>query len=189
MAILLDNKVLQAAEAQIEKQLLPDVQEDYAKIVVAGMKAALHGGIESSVLVARLRKSADPISDCAKGAISLVMMLGNQSHGTMPTKALIPASFTLMLQALDFADKANVVKVGSDELVKATHVWSNRIMNVFGITKEKLTKMAELSHKVMADPAQMEIVNRRAGTVKDPRSSTPTEMPQGMINKGAANGV
>lgn len=188
MAILIDNKILQSAEAELEKGLLPEVREDYAKIVVAGMKAALHGGREG-ILADRLRRSKDPIEECAKGAINLVLSLSTQSRGKMPPKALIPASFTLMLQALDFADKAKIVKVGNDELVKATHIWTNRVMVVMGITKEKLNKAAKMAHGVMNDPTQMEIINRRAGVAKDPRASTPTEMPEGMINKGTANGV
>lgn len=177
MAILLDNKILEAAEAELEKQLLPEVREDYMKIVVAGMQAALHGGVEG-MLAARLRKTKDPIGECARGAINLVVLLGHQSRGHMPTKAMIPASMTLMLQALDVVDRAKIAPVGRDQLVQATHIWSNRVMTVFKIPPQMLNKMADMSHKVMTNPTQMEMIKRRAGLVRDPRASTPTDMVQ-----------
>lgn len=177
MAILLNNKILQSAEAELESKLLPDVKDDYMRIVVAGMRAALHGGAGGSLLVERLQRSKDPLTDIAKGAVNLVVALSHQSQGVMPMKAMVPASMTLMLQALDFADKAKVITVGAAELVKATHIWSNRVMTVFHITPAMVNKAADMAHGVMKDPTQMEAINRRAGVVKDPRAGVPTELP------------
>lgn len=175
MAILLNNKILQSAEAALESNLMPEVKEDYMKIVVAGMRAALHGGTEG-LLADRLRRSKDPLGDIAKGAVNLVMALSHQSKGVMPMKAMGPASMTLMLQALDFADKAGVIKVGAAELVKATHIWANRLMTALHITPAMLNKAAGMAHGVMNDPTQVEAIKRRAGLVKDPRASTPTAL-------------
>ena len=180
MPILLDNKLLQATEQQLESSLLPETKSDYMRIVVSGMKVAMADGPNG--MLSRLKTSRNPINDCAIGAIHLVLTMSKGSRGVMPTKALIPAAYTLMLQALDFTDKAGIAKVGRDELVKATHVFMNKIYSTYGITMPMLNKAAGQVHGIMSDPTKMEMINRRVGAVKDPRAGTPT-IP------GATNGV
>lgn len=175
MSILADNKILDSAEAELERKLTPENRPNYEKIVVAGMKAGMAGGDAS--LLASLKKSQDPIASCAKGAISLVLILRQQAKGNMPVSAMVPAAFTLMLKALAFAERIGLVKVGADELAKATHVFTNSLFTALRITPQKLNSMAEMSQSVMSDPTKMEQVQRRAGVVKDPRASTPTVAP------------
>lgn len=175
MAILLDNKILEAAEQKIEASLLPAVLQPYQQIVVAGMRLAMHGGPNS--IVAKLKQSQDPLKSCAEGAVNIVMLLEKQARGTMPKNAMIPAAMTLMLQALDFADKTGVLKVGVPELVKATHIFTNHLFKAFRITPQMLHTAAAKVHGVMQDPTKMELISRRAGVVKDPRASQPTEAP------------
>lgn len=196
MSILLDNKILQAAEQKIESQLTAETRDAYMKIVVSGMKVALDGGPNS--MIASLKKTKDPIGACALGAVRLVILMRDQAKGVMPPQAQVYAGMTLMLQALDFADRTGIVKVGAPELVKATHHFTEMIFQAFHITMPVLNRMADMTHGVTQDPTKMEMIARRAGIVKDPRTSTPTEMPaeapakpapRGMINKGADNGV
>lgn len=169
------NKIIAAAQQQLEESLLPEVRENFEKILVAGMRAGLHGGVNG--ILAQLGNSKDPINDCAIGAVNLVMILRGRSRGTMPDNALAPAAMALMLQALDFADKSGIVKVGKDEMVRATRTFFNRIFAAFKITTPMLNKMAGSVGGVMNDPAKLEAINRRAGTVKDPRASTQTMLP------------
>ena len=174
MAILLDNKILQATEKKVESQLLPDVRDAYMRIVVAGMATALHGGSDS--ILAKLKDSQDPISDCAKGAINLVLLMQHQSRGTMPVKAIPPAAMTLMLQALDFADKMKIARIGNAELVKATHIFTNYLFEKFKITPKMLHAAASNVHGVLNDPTSMEKINRKVGTVRTPGASEPTNL-------------
>lgn len=172
MPILLDNKILQATEAKMESALMPAVRGDYMKIVVAGGEAALHGGPNG--LLARLRQSRDPVASCATGALNLVFLLRMQAKGTMPLQAMIPAAMTLMLQALDFADRMGIAKVGIGEVDRASHVFTNHLYKLLGVTPQRLSAMAAAVHGVMQDPTKMELIKRRAGVVKDPRASEPT---------------
>jgi hypothetical protein len=141
MSILKSNKVLAAAEAKVEAGLLPQTREAYDKIVVAGMRAGLSGGLDG--ILAGLRQSQDPINACARGAVNLVVMLHRQSRGTMPPQAMIPAAMTLMLKALDFADRARIVKVGNDELAKATRLFANYVFQTFRIPVKGLDALSE----------------------------------------------
>lgn len=185
MSILLNNKLLQAAEKKVEADLLPDNRDDYMKIVVAGLRVALDQGPDG--IMASLRKSRDPVSDAAIGAINLVMLMRKQSRGTMPAKALVPASMTLMLQALDFVDKARITKINNKKLDRATYIWRDHMFKSFNVTQQMLKDMAVKVHGVMQDPTQMDILARRAGVVKDPRASVPNGLPLAVA--GGRNGA
>ncbi len=183
MSILLSNKVLEAAEQKVESNLTPEVRANYMKIVVAGMKVALRGGPDSGM--AKLRRSPDPIKQCALGAVNLVLMMRLQAKGVMPMKAMVPAAMTLMLQALDFCDKSGVVKVGTPELVQATHIFTDAIFGRLGISKQMLHNAANGVHAITQDPAKMELIKRKIGIVKDPRASEPTPVPAAGEDNGA----
>lgn len=175
MSILLRNKLLEEIETKVEASLAPDVRDDYEKVVVAGMKYGLEGGAKG--VLASLKQSRDPIRDCALGAVNTVKLLAMQSQGTMPEKAMIAASLTLMMMALDFADRAGIAVIGPEEVNKATKMWANYMFAAQGVTPEKLRKAAQQAYGVTQNSGQLEAVKLRAGLVKDPRASTPTEMP------------
>lgn len=167
------QSILDAAEQKVESQLTPETRESYLKIVVAGMKAGLENGPNS--ILAGLAKSKDPVADCAKGAIGLVLVLKHQAHGIMPVKAMVPAGMTLMLKALAFADRTGIVKVGNDELVRATHIFKDTFLAKFGVTPQMLQAAVVKTHSLTQDPVAMEQMKRTAGFTRHPDAPAPTE--------------
>lgn len=172
-----NQPILQAAEEKIESQLLPETRESYMKIVVAGMKAGMANGPDS--LIAKLRESKDPIADCAKGAIAVVLILKHQSKGIMPVKAMVPAASTLMLKALSFVEQMGLAKVGNEELVRATHIFANMFLHKLGVTPDMMSHAVNKVHTLTQDPVAMEQMKRKAGFVKHPDASEPTQLPEG----------
>lgn len=181
MSLLLSNNILQAAEKKLESQLTPANRADYMKVVVAGMKLALLKGPDG--ILASIKNSKDPVNDCAIGAINLCLLMKKQSRGTMPVKAMVPGAMTLMLHALDYVDKSGIAKVGSDQLVQATHTFTNHVFKMLHITNNMIQSAASKLHQVTQDPAKVELMKRKAGLVKAPNASEPTLQP------GASNGV
>ena len=171
MSILLDNQILRAAEQKIESSLTPENRANYMKIVVAGMTVALNGGANG--ILGSLAKSQNPISDCVKGAINLCLLMRKQSRGTMPLKAMVPAAMTLLLHALDFADKSGIVKVGQPELVQATHLFADAVFERFRITPQMLHTAATKVHAITQDPAQLEKIKQAAGASAAPGAGQP----------------
>lgn len=161
MSLLMQNRILEAVEQKIESSLTPQNKSDYMKIVVAGMKAGMEGGDKS--ILASLKNSKNPVSDCANGAINLCLMLSHQSRGTMPPMAMVPAAMTLMLKALDFADRSGIVKVGQPELVQATHVFTDAMFSKFGIDKKMLQTAATKVHAITQDPQQLAKLHQIGG--------------------------
>ncbi len=161
----LSNALLQAAEDKVESQLQGETRANYTKIVVAGQHVALQGGPNG--ILASLKDSQDPIADCAKGAVALVMILRKQAKGVMPLKAMIPAAMTLLLKALDFADRSGIAKVGQPELVRATHIFTDDLFKSLGITKEMLAKAGERVQALTRDPSAMQAIRAKAGTTTE----------------------
>lgn len=157
----LSNALLQQAEDKIESQLTPETRASYFRIVVAGMHVALDKGPNG--ILASLRDSKDPIGDCARGAVSLVLILKKQAKGIMPDRAMVPAAMTLMLKALDFADRSGIAKVGREELISATHTFTDFMFARNGITKDMLAKAGAKVHALTQDPAAMAKINAKAG--------------------------
>lgn len=183
MSVLLKNTILEAAEQKNEAGLTPQNKADYMKIVVAGMKMAvkMHTGDYS-----RLKASKDPIRDCAAAAINLCMLMKRAAKGIMPPKAMIPAAFTLMLQALDFCDKGGIIKVDNDALVKATHDFTNLMFQKFRITPQMLGAGIKNVRAITEDPAKMRLIHLQSGAIKHPLAQAvppaPNEPPAGGDN-------
>lgn len=158
----MSNNLLQQAEQKVESQLTPETKSNYLRIVVAGQHVALDKGPNG--ILASLKDSKDPIADCAKGAVSLVLILRKQAKGVMPIKAMIPAAMTLLLKALDFADRSGIAKVGQPELVRATHTFTDFLFARMGITKDMLAKAGQRVQELTRDPATLAKIQAKAGT-------------------------
>lgn len=160
----MQNNLLQQAEEKIEGQLTEQIREPYTRIVVAGMKLALQKGPDG--ILASLQHSKNPLYDCAAGAVNIVGLMSRQSRGTMPMKAMVPAATTLMLKALDFADKVGVVEVGPAELAKAATILGNLVLKGLGITHQMLKTAATNVQAMTQDPQKMAALQRAAGVTK-----------------------
>ncbi len=168
----LKNDLLQQTEAGIEAGLAPDAKRDYQRLVLAGMHVALKDG--SKGMMRNLPHSQDPVRDCAIGAVNLTFMMVKSATGYVPEKALVPACYTLMLQALDVAAKAGLVEITQEVITKATKIATDRIFANSRITPDKLNKAAAAVNTVHKDPALMDKVMLAIGAHRDPRASSPT---------------
>lgn len=171
----LANPLLQQMQNGIEAKLTPENLDDYNKVVVAGMRIALDRGPQS--FLAKLHASPDPIGDCAKGAVNLMLIMRKETRGAMPLQAGIPAGFTLMLHGLDFIDHAGIVKIAENELVRATHQFANQLFWKLGISPEMLQHATNRVHQIVQDPDAMSRINLKAGLTRHPDAAMPTPIP------------
>lgn len=151
--LLIQNTLLKQAEDRVEKTVPRAQRDNYLKIVVAGMKYALDKGPEG--VLASLKDSKDPLSDSVHGAIGIVGGLRRNAKGTMPIAAMVPAAMTLMLHALDFAEKMKLITVTATELDNATHLFMDTIMPLLQVPKTKLDESLSQVHDILRDPDKM----------------------------------
>ena len=169
------DSVLKQAEDRVEAQLDPKVKPDYDKIVAAGMRIALAKGPNG--ILASLKTSKQPLKDCATGAVALAVTVFKESRGTAPIKALIPAASTFMFQALDFCQKSGIIDVGAQELIAATHIFTDVLFKQLGITPQMLQTAAQKIHGLANDPTAMAKMKIAAGVAKHPNAIEPTPVP------------
>lgn len=158
---VLQNTLLKAAEQKIESQLTQKTRSNYLRIVTAGMKLALKDGPNS--IIASLKKSQNPLDDCVNGVIGLMSLLFRESNGTMPMNAMIPAASVLLIQALDFAARAGIMKVGKPELEHAIQSLVEKLLPKLGVTPDRLTSLTQKVHGIMADPTKRALINKAGG--------------------------
>jgi hypothetical protein len=171
----LSNPLLQQMETQLEAKLTPENRVDFNKIVVSGLHIALDKGADG--FMGKLMHSPDPIGDCAKGAVALVLIMRMHSKGVMPMQAGIPAGVSLMLHGLDFIDHAKVVSIAEPELVRATTMFTNQLFFKLGISPQMLTSASQRVHQIVQDPDAMHKIQLKAGILKAPNAATPTMVP------------
>lgn len=174
--VLSSNSMLSELEDKIESSLTPDTRSAYGKIVTAGNKAALQDGPDG--ILAKLKNVPDPIEAAGKGAAGMVLILRKESKDTMPMNAMVLAGATLMVHALDFVQRAKIADVGEQEIATATKAYANTLFKALGVTPQMLAKGNETIQKVSQDPAIMEQMKRKAGLVKAPGTSSPTDIPE-----------
>jgi hypothetical protein len=173
----LNNPLLKQAEQQLETNLTPENRANYMKIVVAGLHIALANGPNG--FMGKLRNSRDPVSDCARGAVALVLIMRKQSRGIMPIKAMIPAGMTLLFHGLDFIDRAKIAKIAEPEIDRAASIYTNFMFAKLGITPVMLHQITGRVHQITNDPQSMAAINLKAGITRHPMAATPTPLPPG----------
>jgi hypothetical protein len=177
----LKNPLLRAAVDQIESQLTPEIRDAYLRVVVAGTQAGLDKGPDG--ILASLKLSKDPISDAAKGAVNLALMLRKHAEDlarqrgnnldVMPLNAMVLAAYTLMFTALDYIDRIKLVAVGKPELDRAAHVFTNTLYAGLGITPKMLVQATQRAHAAVQNPAIQAKMNLKAGVTSHPNVPPP----------------
>jgi hypothetical protein len=169
------NPLLAQTEQVIESKLKPENRADYMKVVVAGLHIALANGPNG--YMAKLHDAPDPIGACAKGAVALVLIMQKEAKGVLPMQAGIPAGLVLMLHGLDFIDHAGIVKIGENELARATTLYTNVLFQKLGITPQMLQSAAGRVHQIVQDPDAMQKINLKAGLTRHPDAAVPANIP------------
>lgn len=170
----LSNKLLAQTERALEARLTPANRADYDKITVSGLHIALDKGPQG--FLAKLHGAADPIGDCAKGAVALVLIMRKQARGVMPVQAMVPAALDLMLHGLDFIDRTGV-KIAEPELDRATGLFANELFHRLGITPAMLENATKKVNEIAQDPDSMAKIQLKAGMTRHPDAAVPSQIP------------
>lgn len=136
------NPKLKQYEAGIEENVKPEDKEAYDRIVTAGMKLSTSDDMQQK-MVDSLSGEGDLPSKVADGVARLMSLMHTTSQSTMPVGPAIAASYTLMVKALDFAERALGQKVDDEVIAQTALATSEAVCKVFGLSKEKLQAAVE----------------------------------------------
>lgn len=142
------NPLLQKTEQQTEAKVLPKFKGAFDRIISAGLKV-MYSPETHDMMVSQLGEQNPPEINVGEGVAKLMGILWHEGKGTLPMQAFIPASLILLCEGMDFAEKAGKIQVTPDTLAAATKELMSSLMQILGITPEKIQ-----AAKAQAQPAQ-----------------------------------
>lgn len=146
------NVLLQKTEQAIAAKVRPDLRKLFQHTVLNG-ETIMYSPKTRKTVMGQLKQSGDPATIIGEGVVKLMGLLMAKSKGTMPPNIAIPAATVLMCEALDFAEKAGMVKVNQAMLAKTTHVLTSALMQMMGITPARLNSMMQSAQNRTTQPA------------------------------------
>lgn len=153
------NPLLEESQAAILQQADERLRPVIMKLVAAGQEV-MYSEKTRQMMVEQLGDGQDPEAVGAAVA-KLTGILFNQSKNTAPMQALIPAANLLMLEGLQFLEDAGTIQVTPQSLAQYTMATNSSLLQMLGVTPEKLQGMIQQS----GAPAQPEQPMPAAGII------------------------
>lgn len=147
------NPLLQQAMQDIEAKVSPDMLRTFKKIVLAGEKV-MYSPQTHQMMLKQMQSNPNPAEAAGEGIAKLFAILLRESKGTLNMKAAIPAMTVLLCEALAFMEEAGKVQVTPEILSAATQEMGSSLMQVLGVTPEKLQAMLAKQRAGQAPGAQ-----------------------------------
>lgn len=148
------NPQLEQVEQAVQAKVPPELMDAFNRIVTAGLKV-MYSPETRQMLANQLKQPGDPSQIVGEGIAKLMGILYQQSKGTMPMKAAIPAAQVLTCEAIDFAAKAGIMEVSSQTIADCTKEMVTYLLQVFGFSQAKIQQFIQAG---MAHSAQPEAV-------------------------------
>ena len=126
-------------EQELRAKLSPELNKAMDKVIVAGMKVMFSP--ETHQLALKEIEGDDMPEDVGRGVANLLMMLFQESRGTMPMEAGIPGAVVLCIEALEFLEKAGAIEVTKETVARSVQSLFTYVMQGAGISKEKMGGM------------------------------------------------
>jgi hypothetical protein len=146
------NPILEQAKAAVLKKADPRLAPAINKTVQAG-KQVMYAPQTRDQLIAALGDGSNPESIGA-GIAKVLAVLFRKSNGTLPMQVGVPAATLLLLEALQFIEDAGKAQVTPDMLAACTKAMGSAVLQMFGITPEKLQQMFSQGAAQPGQPAQ-----------------------------------
>lgn len=131
------NPQLEQVEQAVQAKVPPALNDAFTRIVAAGQKI-MYSPQTRQLLQKQLQQPGQPTEIVGEGVAKLMAILYQQSKGTMPMKAAIPAAQVLLCEALDFVAKAGILQVSSDTIAEATKAMVTYLLQIFGFSQAKI---------------------------------------------------
>lgn len=167
------NPILAKAEEGISAKVKPEMQDDLAKVVHAGL-TIMYSPKLAEQRNKMIAESQDPAQDAAQGAARLVSNLYQQSGQKMPTDLIVPAAMMFAFEYLDLVSKAGKLEITPDTVADVTQDVGKAVLPMFGVTPDKLAALQGMTQK--------------QGGAQQPAAAPAQAAPQGII-AGAMGGA
>ena len=126
-------------------KLPPELEEMYQRVVIAGMKV-MFSDESHHLLEKELQGPGTTDEKLGRGLAGLMLLLFKQSNKTLPPQVIIPAGIELMMNAVEYFQKTDKVKISDQDIGHAIQIMLGVLMHAFGAQpNEVFGKAAALS--------------------------------------------
>lgn len=143
------RKLQVAVRAKVPPQFAVAVQ----KIYLAGMKLMFSPETHQH-MVQEVQSDTDPGHAVGAGVVALITMMFQQSKGTMPIPAAVPAGLLLVAEGLDFMEQTKMIpKVTPAMIDSATQTLVSMLMQKVGMTPDRMAQIAQQAKSGQVPPS------------------------------------
>ncbi len=139
---------LSAEAVRAKMNLPPELKKAYERVLQAGIKLMFDPRTRAETMQ-MIAAPGDPVQKIAQGVGSVMVVLFEQSNGTMPQQIIIPVAVELVMHVVEVVREAGA-EISNEQVGAATEQTINFIMQKFGIDPNQLESMA----KQQAQPQQ-----------------------------------
>lgn len=135
------NEILQKTEDATRQNIKPaQLQPVVEKLVEAGRKI-MYSPDTRDMLVDQLSGDGDMAENIGGGIAKLMGILLNQSKGTAPMQALIPAGTILLCEGMQLLEDAGKIKVDLPLFEDCMQAMASNLLQLLGVTPDKIAGM------------------------------------------------
>jgi hypothetical protein len=163
----LQDPILKQIEKGIEAAVPKELKSAYLRIITSGMKI-MFSKETSKFMDERLEKSGDIVQAVSEGIADMLVLIYNESKRTMSIPAAMLAAFTLMAQALDFAEKTGKAEVTPELIDQCTEATWQAVTAKFGISKEQVDQVIAQSQGGQGEQPQEPQAAPQGGLLQQP---------------------
>lgn len=133
------NPTLEQAKAAVLQKVDQRLQPAIQKTVQAGERV-MYAPQTRQELIKTLGDGSDPEAIGA-GIAKVLAVLFHKSANTLPMQVGIPAATILLIEVLQFIEDAGKTKITPDMLAACTKAMGSTVLQMFGVTPDKLQAM------------------------------------------------
>jgi hypothetical protein len=130
------NSGITPESVRAKMQLPPELKNAYERIVLAGKKV-MYSEQTHSIMQQQLAGPGPIAQKLGVGVSRLLVMLINESKGSLPPSVLIPAGTELVAEAADFLKKSGQ-PVSDQDIGEAMSVMVEDLLKTFGMNPAKM---------------------------------------------------
>lgn len=162
------NQLLQAVEQAVLEKVPKEQMNAFRRIVTAGEKV-MYSQETRQMLEEQMSQQGDPAEVAGEGIAKLVALLFKESRGTMPMDAGMFAAQALLCEGLDFLEKSGRIQVTNELIGAATKAMFAYLLQLFGVSKDKLAEMMQQGAQSQSKPTATEDPAPASGIVQSAR--------------------
>jgi hypothetical protein len=125
------------------------------RIVTAGLRFMFDPKTHK-MLIEGIEDADDPLNMIGKGVAGIVVMMKKRAKGTMPPDGAVKASVVLLMHALDFAAKVDLIEESPEVINQSLQPMMEAMLSAEGITPDKMGALLSNVQSVVEDPAKFE---------------------------------